>query len=414
MYKILYISYFAPYDKVDHAGGKVHNFYIKKLQKEKECDVTLLTMCYQRECVDLDLEEYGIKHRLVVLDRTIWQKYIRMFFSGFSYFNPWDKYGKILLNYERYQLKRMISRYAKEGGQPDLIVLQWTQIILLMPFVRKLYPDTKIIAIEEDVIFLNFFRRIGLAKSRWQKYIADFQYRNIRKKELADLDEAEQVVVNNFKDADLLIQNGIVKEKIFTSSVYFENYSFVNRNNSSIYSEKYRDILYYGAMHREENHISAVWFIKNVMPHLPENYRFVIVGARPRKELTALQNNRVKVVGFVEKIAPYFESCFCMAAPLLLGAGIKVKVLEAMSAGVPVMTNNIGIEGIGCRPDQEYLHCETSQDYGTAIAWMGQNPQQAEQMAAAGKQYIAENFDLEKKYEKLLITWNDLMGGKCR
>ncbi|MDE6846686.1 MAG: glycosyltransferase family 4 protein, partial [Lachnospiraceae bacterium] len=309
MYKILYISYFAPYDKVDHAGGKVHNFYIKKLQKEPKCDVTLLTMCYQRECEKLDLEEYGIKHRLVVLDRTMPQKYIRMFFSGFSYFNPWDKYGKILLNYERYRLKKMIRQYAREGEKPDLIVLQWTQIILLMPFVRKLYPDTPVTAIEEDVIFLNFFRRIGLAKSRWQKYIADFQYRNVRQKELAALEEAEQVVVNNFKDSGLLVENGIEKAKIFTSSVYFENYSCVNRDHNSTHTTEktgeYRDILYYGAMHREENHISAVWFIENVMPHLPGNYRFVIVGARPGKELLALQNDRIKVAGFVEKIEPY-------------------------------------------------------------------------------------------------------------
>ncbi|MDE6847680.1 MAG: glycosyltransferase, partial [Lachnospiraceae bacterium] len=104
----------------------------------------------------------------------------------------------------------------------------------------------------------------------------------------------------------------------------------------------------------------------------------------------------------------------CMAAPLLLGAGIKVKVLEAMSAGVPVLTNDIGIEGIGCRPGQEYLHCETPQDYSAAVIWMEQNPQQAAQMAAAGKRYIAEKFDLEDRYEKLLITWDDLLDDKGR
>ena len=41
MTKLLYISYFVPYDTVDHAGGKVHNFYIKKMQKQKDYDVTL-------------------------------------------------------------------------------------------------------------------------------------------------------------------------------------------------------------------------------------------------------------------------------------------------------------------------------------------------------------------------------------
>lgn len=404
MIKLLYISYFAPYDRVDHAGGKVHNFYVKNLQKDPDFDVALLTMCYQREIEDLDLDQYGIRHRLVVLDKTVLQRYVRMFISGFSYFNPWDKYGKVLLHYERHRLKKMIAGYARENERPDMIILQWTQIILLMPFIRKHYPDTKIVAIEEDVLFLNFCRRIALAKNRWQRYIAKFQYHNLRKRELRALRGVEQIVVNNFKDADLLTKNGIEKKKIFTSSVYFENYSFVKRD-STTGGETRKDILFYGAMHRDENHISAMWFIENVMPLLPEEFRFVVVGARPQKELLAMQNDRIRVIGFVEDISDYFASCFCLSAPLMLGAGIKVKILEAMSAGVPVLTNAIGIEGIGAGHGREYWHCETAGEYAKAIVRIGEHPAEAEEISENGKKYIQENFDLQGKYEELVAGW---------
>lgn len=102
----------------------MHNFYVKKLQKENDFDVTLLTMCYQREVSQLDLREYGIQHEIVILDHTRIQKLVRMFISGFSYFNPWDSYSGILLNYERYRLKKMIGHHAKESDKPDLIILQ--------------------------------------------------------------------------------------------------------------------------------------------------------------------------------------------------------------------------------------------------------------------------------------------------
>lgn len=404
MIKLLYISYFAPYDRVDHAGGKVHNFYIKNLQKDPDCDVTLLTMCYQREIENLDLDEYGIRHRIVVLDKSVLQKYLRMFISGFSYFNPWDKYGKILLNYERYRLKKMIAGYARENDRPDIIVLQWTQIILLMPFIRKLYPDTQIVAIEEDVLFLNFYRRIALAKNGWQRYIAKYQYHNLKKKEMCALKEAEQIVVNNFKDADLLAENGLENKKIFTSSVYFENYSAVKRDNAG--SDKTsKDILFYGAMHRDENHISAMWFIKNVLPLLPEEFRFVVAGARPKKELLSMQDDRIRVVGFVEDISVYFASCFCLTAPLMLGAGIKVKILEAMSAGVPVLTNTIGIEGIGAGRGMEYWHCESAEEYAEAIVRIREHPSEAKEISENGKKYIQANFDLQKKYDELVAGW---------
>lgn len=396
MTKLLYISYFVPYDTVDHAGGKVHNFYIKKMQKQKDYDVTLLTMCYQREVAKLDLDRYGISHRLVILDRTKAQSLVRKLVSGFSYYNPWDSYSGILLNYERYRLKKMIREYARENKKPDLIILQWTQIVLLMPFIRRFYPDTPIVAIEEDVLFLNFYRKIGLAKSRLSKAIAGYQYRNMKKKELAALKKAQLVVTNNPKDCRLLEENQIEKEKLFVSSVYFENYDGVHRNC------KWKDILFYGAMYREENHMSAMWFIEKVLPLLPEGYRFVIAGARPLKELLEQQNERVRVLGFVEDIGPYFSECICLAAPLLLGAGIKVKILEAMSAGVPVLTNEIGIEGIGAEPGKEYLHCVTEKEYADAIRGLLANREQAEKIGQTGRDYVTKNFDLNKKYQELL------------
>ena len=393
MKKLLFISYYAPYDTVDHAGGKVHNFYVKKLQNENDFDVTLLTMCYQREVSKLDLREYGIQHEIVVLDHTRIQKLVRMFISGFSYFNPWDSYSGILLNYERYRLKKMIGHHAKRSDKPDLIILQWTQIILLMPFLRKLYPDVPIVAIEEDVLFLNFYRKIGLVKSAFQRRIAEYQYKNVRKKELTALEKAQLVVTNNQKDGKLLEENHI---EIFVSSVYFENYNCVQRNC------KWRDILFYGAMYRVENHISAKWFIEKVMPLLPKEFRFVVVGARPQKELLEMQSERVKILGFVEDISPYFSECICLAAPLLLGAGIKVKILEAMSAGVPVLTNEIGIEGIGAEPGKEYLHCVSEEEYADAVNWLYLNRGQAEKVAKSGQNYVKNNFDLEKKYQLLL------------
>ncbi len=406
MSKILYISYFAPYDTVDHAGGKVHNFYLKRMHREVDFDITLLTMCYQREVEKLDLERYGIKHRLVVLDKNRLQRICRKFYSGFSYFNPWDKYNGVLLNYERYRLKKMIRKYAQENEPPDLIVLQWTQIILLTPYIRKWYPGVPIVSIEEDVLFLNFYRRISLAKGRIRKQIAEYQYRNMKKRELEALDFAQLAVVNNPKDGKLLVENKYSSEKLFVSSIYFEQYGTVERKPEP------KQLLFYGAMHREENHLSIMWFLQHVMPLLPEEYYLVVAGSRPREELLRCQSDRVRVIGFVEDVSVCFEKCLCLVAPLVLGAGIKVKVLEAMSAGVPVLTNDVGIEGIHAEDGREYFHCTEPEDYVKAVLFLDGHAPEADEMGKRAKAYIRENYDLEQKYKELAVRMKRLVGSE--
>lgn len=402
MKKVLYISYFAPYDTVDHAGGKVHNFYVKKMQREKELDVTLLTMCYKREVSKLDLERYGIDYRLVVLDQNRRQKLWRKFYSGFSYFNPWDSYSGVLLNYERHCLKKMIREYADKNVTPDLIVLQWTQIVLLLPYIRTLYPKVPVVAIEEDVLFLNFYRQIGLAENFLRKQIAQYRYRNMKAKELQALADAQLVVANNPKDGKLLLENQIDPAKLFVSSVYFENYGKIDRKPAG------KELLFYGAMYRDENHKSVMWLLDEVLPKLPKEYHLTVVGGRPRKELLDRADERVTVTGFVEDVVPYFERCLCLTAPLVLGAGIKVKVLEAMSAAIPVLTNDIGIEGIEAQDGRDYFHCDQAGEYVGKIIALGEDTELVRQIGQNGRRYVAEHFDLEAKYQELLARMEQL------
>ena len=127
-------------------------------------------------------------------------------------------------------------------------------------------------------------------------------------------------------------------------------------------------MLFYGAMARPENYKSAIWFIENVMPLLSDlDVRFVIVGARPDKSLLTYASDKVEITGFMDKVDPYFERCLCLVAPLVLGAGVKVKILEAMSSGIPVVTNHIGIEGIYAENGKHYIHCEAPEEYAECI-----------------------------------------------
>ena len=397
--KLLYISKYVPYDTVPHAGGKVHNFYIKYFEKSGLVDQTLITQGYSFEEKSFDLDKYNIKNRTFVMDRTVLQKWIRIVISGWSYINHFDRYCNLMLNYERYHIKKAVREYYRENRgnkAPQVIILQWTQIVLILPFVKKLFPESKIVAIEEDVLFLNFERRCALTTGLLKKYIAEYQYHKLKKMELEVLKQADLVVTNNPKDTRLLVENKILPGHIYTSTVYFTDYSKVVRNKNG------NDVLFYGAMNREENNSAALWFIDHVMPELDQNIRFIIAGANPTRQLQSRQSERVIVKGFVKDVGVYFSSCLCMVAPLLLGAGIKVKVLEAMSAGVPVLTNEVGIEGIQAESGIHYFHCNSAEKYNETIELIRNDREKAAEVSRHAREFISENYDIENNANEIL------------
>lgn len=404
MKKILWISPYAPYDKVDHAGGKVHNFYVKYFHKSGKFDITLLSLCLKREESLLDLEQYGVKNHIFVMDKSKIKKFERRAKSAWSFINPFDKYAGICLDYERYHIEKMLMEYIREGNKPDIVIMQWTFSLAFIEIIRKKFPSCKLIAIEEDVTFLGYERKWKKAESSYQKFFWKTRYERIKVLELNWLKKVDLIVTNNPKDTALLVENNIPEKKIFTSMPYFDDYSKVIRQ------VKGRDLLFFGAMSRAENYLSAIWFIDNVMPKIQElNTRFLIAGSSPPDILKEKESESVKILGYVEDMTEYFSSCVCLVAPLKLGAGIKIKILEAMSAGIPVLTNEIGIEGIEAVDGKEYILCSSSEEYADSIKKLLSNYNLEEFLSSNSKAFIKKKYHMASRLDKLIyIIENEL------
>lgn len=122
-------------------------------------------------------------------------------------------------------------------------------------------------------------------------------------------------------------------------------------------------ILFFGQMSRDENIDAVRWFLREVFPkvlaEVPQG-RLIVAGAHPPSEITNLRNERVEVLGFVQDVEPLFASAHLAIAPLRLGAGIKIKVVEYLAAGIPTVATSIGAEGIAPSP---LLHIADQADH---------------------------------------------------
>ena len=397
--EILWMSISIPYDGVDHAGGKIHNFYIKKVHESKDFRVKLISFCEKREFGKDDLEQYHIDADICYIDRNIKSIICKKLWNIESTLNPFTQYANAMSNYRVYECLRRIRKLHRKGYKPDVVILQWTPLVLLQKKIKRYFPDSKYIAIEEDVMFQNYERRYLLEDFLILKYFYKKRFEILEKKELLSLKEVDLIYVNNNKDYSLLKKNDINSSQIRILVPYYDHYFNVRREINS----QYKDILFYGAMSRKENYTSAIWFINNVFCKIKDpTVRFVIIGSHPHESLKKLQNERIIVTGFVKNVSIYFTKCICMVVPLFFGAGIKIKVLEGFSAGVPILTNNVGMEGIGGSAGKEYFHCESPQDYIDTINQIISDEQSAWQIGENGRKFVKERFDYYE-YAKIMV-----------
>ncbi len=403
--EILWISCYAPYDKVDHAGGKIHNYFLKYLHKS--CgNVRLLSICREEEKGKIDLDQYGIPNDIIVLKNRIDCKAIRFMGMLNAEYNIFHKYAGRLTGYRERPMRSRLKEICQSGYKPGVIIVEWTEIIVLLPYICRLFPASKIVLVEEDVSYLLYYRRWKAATGVIKAYIYRKRFDKLKNLELDALRRADKVILNNCKDRDLLARDGISSEKMLVWSPYFDNMVHVARK------PEYHNIIYYGAMNRKENYQSAIWFVENVMPLIEHlDVTLEIIGGKPDPVLRKYASERVHILGFVQDVSPYFQKGLCMVAPLVAGAGVKIKVLEALSSGIPVLTNAIGIEGISAEAGKEYLHCETPEEYADIICRLSDRELDSEMISYNSKCFICGHYNNEKSAEEFIQMLKDCLEG---
>lgn len=401
--RLLWISWCVPYDTVNHAGGQCCNYYLKQFQKDGRYDITILSLCYRRELPSIDLDRYQIRHREYCLDQNPVTHFPWQVINRLCYWNPWDAYCGICPPYERRHLKRLIREYAEQNPEPEYIILEWTATGYLYPYLHQLFPHARVLLIEEDVTFLSFARHRDAAQDGYHRWLWKKRYEIMLQKERELIRQVDITAVNNDKDKKLLLDQGIEAQKLIRISPFYRDYSYIERIPDR------RDVIFFGNMAREENYRSAEWFIRNVMPLLSDcNVRFVVIGASPNRSLLQYQSEQVLITGFCKSPDEYFAHALCLCAPLVLGAGIKVKILESMSAGLPVLTNQIGIEGIDAVDGRDYYFCHTPQEYADRIRELISNPDTAKKMGENARAYVQASWNIRKGVDEM----EDHLAGK--
>jgi GT2 family glycosyltransferase/glycosyltransferase involved in cell wall biosynthesis len=264
-------------------------------------------------------------------------------------------------------------------GDFDLAVLAfWEPASRLLPVLRRVSPDTRVVVDSVDLHFLRDARRTlgsGVA--------LDESYGTRLMGELSTYASADGVLAVSAKEADLLT-NLLGPDRIYELPVA----KTVSR--SDVGFDERRGMFFVGNFRHLPNGEAVEYMCREILPRLDPELRaahpLAVVGSRLGDQVRQHGQGlpEVEMVGWVPSIRPYLEHSRICVVPLLHGAGVKGKIIESLLAGTPVATTPVGAEGLGLRDGEHAVIAETAAEFAEGLTRLLTDDEQWGRMAEAG------------------------------
>jgi len=170
------------------------------------------------------------------------------------------------------------------------------------------------------------------------------------------------------------------------------------------------DLLFTGKMDFRPNIDAILWFGQHVFPLIQARRpwtTFAIVGQRPHPRLDILRDMPgVTITGYVDDVRPYIAGTTVYVAPLRVGGGTRLKLLEAMALAKPIVSTTVGAEGFPVVNGQEVILADEPEAFANQVLNLLDNPARRRELGQAGQSFAQANYGwdalvphLEKVYE---------------
>lgn len=159
------------------------------------------------------------------------------------------------------------------------------------------------------------------------------------------------------------------------------------------------------------NREALYWFLKEVFPAIKShisNAELVVLGKHIPEDILNMKNQDILAKGFVPSIVPEYSAASFFIAPLFVGSGIRIKILEAMSLGLPVIASSIAAEGILATQDQGLIICDNAEDFAKQSVFLMNNPNIALRLGLEARNYIVLNHSWDEIGKSILLDFQQL------
>lgn len=176
-------------------------------------------------------------------------------------------------------------------------------------------------------------------------------------------------------------------------------------------SERTR-LVFVGQMSYHANADAIIWFAREIWPAIRVQYphlELTIVGSDPAPAVVALNaQNSIEVTGTVPDVLPYYQNAFASIVPLQTGGGTRLKILEAMAAGAPVISTQLGAEGLNVEDGATFLQVTNEPQSWLKALSLLVNATKRESVIAEARRLACDQYDWENignRLAQLYTSW---------
>jgi glycosyltransferase involved in cell wall biosynthesis len=172
-----------------------------------------------------------------------------------------------------------------------------------------------------------------------------------------------------------------------------------------------RTILFVGSMDYHANIDAVMWFARTAWPEIARHHpdlQFTIVGRDPAAEVCALASDRIRVTGTVDDVRAFYASAVAAVVPIRSCSGTRLKILEAMAAGVPVISSRLGAEGIDAEENVHLLLADNGREFASAVDRVVSSAETRIRLSQAAREMVCRVYDWSVIGKKLCGIHADL------
>ncbi|MBZ0278029.1 MAG: glycosyltransferase family 4 protein [Anaerolineae bacterium] len=380
--RVLLLTQVLPYPP--DSGPKVKTYYVLKYLAEQH-EVTLVSFVR-----DTDKPEYiqhlqNLCHRVITVPIT--RSPVRdLMFLGQSLLKgqPW-----MMLRDERPEMRQALVELAKTETFDVVHADQLNMGQYALPFTNS----RKVLDLHNAlwVLYKRLAETLPLTKP--MKYILLRDWRLLKRYE-GDLCRTFDAVTAVSQEDKLALQEAGARDGITVIPIAVDTteQAQVERKPSGPH------IIHIGTMYWPPNIDGITWFLDEIYPLIKQqvpDVRCTLIGARPPASIVERgeQDPSLTVTGYVEDPLPYFQDASMMVVPLRAGGGMRVKILNALSQGIPMVSTTVGCEGIAVTNEEDILVADDPRAFADACVRLVTDAQINAQITQNGRTMVEQRYD---------------------